>query len=50
MQRREFITVFLGMAPMPLAAQAQQRARMKRIAFVHPGMKVGEMSLSGPPQ
>jgi putative ABC transport system substrate-binding protein len=50
MQRREFITLFVGMAAMPLAAQAQQPARPKRIAFVSPALKVSEMGLSGPPQ
>ncbi|MGY4434953.1 putative ABC transport system substrate-binding protein [Bradyrhizobium sp. F1.13.1] len=51
MQWREFITLFGGVtATWPLAGHAQQPARKKRIAFVHPGIKVGEMSLSGPPQ
>lgn len=31
-QRREFITLFVSMAAMPLAAQAQQPVRPKRIA------------------
>jgi putative ABC transport system substrate-binding protein len=51
MRRRDFITLLAGTgATWPLAAHAQHPARMKRIAFVHPGMKVGEMSLSGPAQ
>jgi putative ABC transport system substrate-binding protein len=48
MRRREFITLIgSGVATWPLAARSQQPAKMKRIAFVHPAEKVGNMSITG---
>jgi putative ABC transport system substrate-binding protein len=50
MRRRKFITLLGGaVAVWPLAARAQQPAKMKRIAFVHPSNKVSEISVSGRP-
>jgi putative ABC transport system substrate-binding protein len=50
MRRRKFITLLGGAAAVwPIVARAQQPAKMKRIAFVHPSNKVSEISVSGRP-
>jgi ABC-type uncharacterized transport system substrate-binding protein len=47
MQRREFIGLMGGAAAWPLAARAQQSARVYRIAFVHPSTPASELSEAG---
>jgi putative tryptophan/tyrosine transport system substrate-binding protein len=47
MRRRDFIAGLMA-APTIRAAIAQQPAKMKRIAIVHPSRKVGEMTINGP--
>jgi putative tryptophan/tyrosine transport system substrate-binding protein len=51
MQRREFIKLLGGTgATWSIgAARAQQPAKMKRIAFVHPAVKVSDITVSGRP-
>jgi putative ABC transport system substrate-binding protein len=47
MKRREFIGLVGSVAVLPLAAWAQQPAKMKRIAMVHPSSKVDDLTING---
>jgi putative ABC transport system substrate-binding protein len=50
MRRRDFITALGTAATWPLAARAQQPAKMKRIAYVNSAGNVSRISVSGLPQ
>ena len=49
MRRRDFVTALGTAAIWPLAAQARQPAKMKRIAYVHSAANVSRISASGEP-
>jgi putative tryptophan/tyrosine transport system substrate-binding protein len=49
MRRRDFIAALGTAATWPLAARAQQPAKMKRIAFVNSSGKVSAISVNGSP-
>jgi putative ABC transport system substrate-binding protein len=49
MRRREFMTLIGGAVVLPTTARAQQPARTKRVAMIHPAMKPDDMRIGGDP-
>jgi putative tryptophan/tyrosine transport system substrate-binding protein len=49
MRRREFIAALGSVSALPLAARAQQPAKMKRVAMIHPATKPEDMRIGGDP-
>jgi putative ABC transport system substrate-binding protein len=49
MKRRDFIAGIGAATALPLATRAQQPAKMKRIAVVHPAEKISNITINGRP-
>src|ERR1700752_2123943 len=47
MRRREFIATIGWVAAFPLVARAQQAAKMRRIAVVHPSLPIADLRETG---